>query len=78
MATRRRRRNRLRSNAPALHRQVQARQRRTPCLVDDESDEIALEELGRTVKDRLGERAHAIEVDVDALGGEPGKGTGQR
>jgi hypothetical protein len=68
MATRRRRRNRLRSDAPALHRQVQARQRRTPCLVDDDLDEeIAFEELGRKVSARLGERAHAIEVDVDDL-----------
>ena len=77
MVTRRRRRNRLRSNAPALHRQVQARQRRAPHLGDDEFDEeIALEELGRTVTARLGERAHAIEVDVDALAGEwtPGAG----
>jgi hypothetical protein len=68
MATRRRRRNRLGSDAPALHRQVQARQRRAPCLVDAGFDEeIALEELGRTVAARLGERAHAIEVDVDNL-----------
>jgi hypothetical protein len=68
MDTRRRRRNRLRSDAPALHRQVQARQRRAPCLVDAGLDEeIALEELGRTVAARLGERAHAIEVDVDNL-----------
>ena len=68
MATRRRRRNRLWSDAPALHRQVQALQRRAPCLVDDFLDEeIALEELGRTVVARLGEHAHAIEVDVDEL-----------
>lgn len=77
MATRRQRRNRLRSDAPALHRQVQARLRQTPCLVDDELDEeIALEEFGRKVVARLGERAHAIEVDVDDLTGEwkPGAG----
>jgi hypothetical protein len=47
---------------------VQARQRRTPCLVDDALDEqIALEELGRKVTARLGERVDAIEVDVDDL-----------
>jgi hypothetical protein len=68
MATRRRRRIRLRSDAPALHRQVQARQRRVPCLVDDDLDEeVALEELDRTVTARLDERAHAFEVDVDNL-----------
>jgi len=70
MATRRQRRHRLRSDAPALHRQVQARQRRTPCLVDDVLDEeTALEELGRKVTARLGERVDAIEVDVDDLVG---------
>jgi hypothetical protein len=77
MATRRQRRHRLRSDAPALHRQVQARQRRTPCLVDNVlEEEIALEELGRKVTARLGERAHAIEVDVDDLAGEWKPGTG--
>jgi hypothetical protein len=68
MATRRQRRRVLRSDVPARHGQVQARQRRTPCLVDDVlEEEIALEELGRKVVARLGERAHAIEVDVDDL-----------
>jgi hypothetical protein len=45
---------------------VQARQRRTPCIVEDDPyEEIALEELGRKVVARLGERVDAVEVDVD-------------
>lgn len=68
MATRRQRRRVFRSNVPARHGQVQARQRRTPCIIDDDLyEEIALEELGRKVVARLGERVDAIEVDVDDL-----------
>jgi len=68
----------LQSDVSDLHRQVQARQRRTPCMVDDGLDEeVALEELGRKVVSRLCERAHAIEVDIDDLAGGSGNGTGQ-
>ena len=71
MASRRQRRTVVRSDVPARHRQVQDRQRRAPCIVGDDLDEeIALDELGRKVMSRLGERAHAIEVDVDDLAGE--------